>query len=107
MDAWRKHFVLEENMLEVDCSVITPEPVSKTSGHVERFSGSMCKDPAKGEHIRADHLVELVLEGRLASGLQGQTTVVPKLDAATRVEYTEILAKIDDYDGEELGAMIK
>ncbi|KAI8632408.1 hypothetical protein F5Y19DRAFT_462851 [Xylariaceae sp. FL1651] len=29
-DLWRKHFVLEENMLELDCTVITPEPVLKT-----------------------------------------------------------------------------
>lgn len=32
VEAWRRHFVLEENMLELDCSVITPEPVLKTSG---------------------------------------------------------------------------
>lgn len=24
---WRSHFVLEEELLEVDCSVLTPEPV--------------------------------------------------------------------------------
>lgn len=29
IDLWRNHFVLEENMLEVDCSVLTPEPVLK------------------------------------------------------------------------------
>lgn len=28
---WRKHFVLEEAMLEVDCAMLTPEPVLKVS----------------------------------------------------------------------------
>lgn len=32
VESWRRHFVLEENMLELDCTVITPEPVLKTSG---------------------------------------------------------------------------
>ena len=26
---WRRHFVLEEQMLEIDCSILTPEPVFK------------------------------------------------------------------------------
>ena len=50
VDAWRKHFVLEENMLELDCTVITPELVLKTSGHVNKFADWMCKDPIKGRH---------------------------------------------------------
>lgn len=29
INLWRNHFVLEENMLEVDCSVLTPEAVLK------------------------------------------------------------------------------
>ena len=50
VDAWRKHFVLEENMLELDCTVVTPELVLKTSGHVDKFADWMCKDPIKGKH---------------------------------------------------------
>lgn len=38
IDLWRKHFVLEEDMLEVDCTVLTPYEVLKTSGHVDKFS---------------------------------------------------------------------
>jgi glycyl-tRNA synthetase len=52
VNAWRRHFVLEENMLEVDCPAITPEPVLKTSGHVDKFADWMCKDPVKGEEPR-------------------------------------------------------
>lgn len=29
LQAWRQFFVLEEQMLEVDCSILTPEPVLK------------------------------------------------------------------------------
>lgn len=35
VDAWRRHFVLEEDMLEVDCTTLTPEEVFKASGHVD------------------------------------------------------------------------
>ena len=65
VDTWRKHFVLEEDMLEVDCTMLTPHDVLKTSGHVEKFADWMCKDPKTGEIFRADHLVEEVLEARL------------------------------------------
>ena len=47
IDIWRKHFVLEEDMLEVDCSVLTPHEVLKTSGHVDKFADWMCEWPWK------------------------------------------------------------
>ncbi|KAI0402290.1 glycyl-tRNA synthetase 1 [Xylaria palmicola] len=106
VDLWRRHFVLEENMLEVDCTVITPEPVLKTSGHVDKFADWMCRDPAKGEYLRADHLVENVLASRLAGGVNGPSKNGPKLDEATAAEYWNILAKIDNYDGPGLGELI-
>lgn len=65
IDIWRKHFVLEEDMLEVDCTMLTPHDVLKTSGHVDKFADWMCKDPKTGEIFRADHLVEEVIEARL------------------------------------------
>ena len=43
IDIWRKHFILEEDMLEVDCTVLTPHEVLKTSGHVDKFADWMCK----------------------------------------------------------------
>ena len=55
-------------MLEVDCTMLTPEAVLKTSGHVARFSDWMCKDKKTGEIFRADHLVEQVLEDRGEGG---------------------------------------
>ncbi len=125
VDLWRKHFVLEEDMLEVDCTMLTPHEVLKTSGHVDKFADWMCKDPKSGEIFRADHLVEEVLESRLKGDKEarGQKVEVDeekeakkkkklkdakavKLDDAVVKEYEEILAKIDNYDGNELGALI-
>ncbi len=54
IDTWRKHFVLEEDMLEVDCTALTPAEVLKTSGHVDKFADWMCKDPKNGDIIRAE-----------------------------------------------------
>lgn len=34
---WRQHFVQREKMLEVDCSILTPYEVLKTSGHVDKW----------------------------------------------------------------------
>lgn len=126
IDLWRKHFILEEDMLEVDCTVLTPHEVLKTSGHVEKFADWMCKDPKNGDILRADHFVEDVLESRLKGDKEargqkieektedakrakkkakGQEAV--KLDDAVVQEYEEVLAKIDNYNGEQLGELIK
>ena len=97
IDQWRRHFVIEENMLELDCTVITPEPVLRTSGHVDKFADWMCKDPVKGEYLRADHLIEAVLEARLArsrDGPRGSHQSAGKLDQETATEYEDILAQV-------------
>jgi glycyl-tRNA synthetase len=125
VDLWRKHFVLEEDMLEVDCTMLTPEAVLKTSGHVDKFADWMCKDPKSGEIFRADHLVEQVLEARLKADKEARGQIVEvdeakeakkkkktnakieKLDDAMVKEYEETLAKIDNYGGDELGELIK
>ena len=57
--------MLEEDMLELDWTMLTPEEVFKTSRHVDKFADWMCKDPVKGDYLRADHLIENVLEVKL------------------------------------------
>ncbi|KAI1176763.1 hypothetical protein F4777DRAFT_545069 [Nemania sp. FL0916] len=126
LDVWRKHFVLEDNVLEVDCTVLTPHVVFKTSGHVDRFADWMCKDPKTGDIMRADHFVEDTLEARLKgdkeargqassgapkdpkragkSKAKGHTAV--KLDDEVVEEYQSILAKIDNYDDKGLAELI-
>lgn len=63
--AWRNHFILEEEMLELETTIMTLAEVLKTSGHVDKFADWMCKDSKNGEIYRADHLVEGVLEARI------------------------------------------
>lgn len=117
VDLWRKHFVLEEDMMELDCTALTPHDVLKTSGHVDKFSDWMCKDPKNGEIIRADHFVEEILESRLKGDKEARgvkvdeekaeedkaqkkkrkvkgTTAAVKLEDAVVKEYEEILAKV-------------
>ncbi|KAF2087602.1 glycyl-tRNA synthetase [Saccharata proteae CBS 121410] len=124
VDAWRKHFVLEEDMLEVDCTMLTPHEVLKTSGHVDKFADWMCKDPKTGEIFRADHLVEEVLESRLKGDKEARGEKVEdkedpkkkkkkvkeitavKLDDSVIAEYENVLAQIDNYNGEELGQLM-
>ncbi|KAJ5080979.1 hypothetical protein N7456_013689 [Penicillium angulare] len=125
-DLWRKHFVLEEDMLEVDTTMLTPHEILKTSGHVDKFADWMCKDPKTGEIFRADHLVEEVLEARLKGDKEarGQKVEVDeekeakkkkkgkgekkavKLEDAVVKEYEETLAQIDNFGGPELEAII-
>lgn len=54
---WRQHFVVEEGMLELEASCLTPEVVLKASGHVDKFSDLMVKDVETGDCYRADHLL--------------------------------------------------
>lgn len=35
---WRQHFVLDEGMLEIETTTLTPDIVLRTSGHVEKVS---------------------------------------------------------------------
>ena len=41
---WREHFILEENLLEISGTCLTPEIVLKTSGHVDKFTDYAVKD---------------------------------------------------------------
>jgi glycyl-tRNA synthetase len=130
LDAWRKHYIIEEDMLELDTTIMTLSEVLKTSGHVDKFADWMVKDVKNGEIYRADHLVEAVIESRLkgdkeARGIKEdpnagkeedekkkkkkskvKTTAV-KLDDEVVAEYESTLAQIDNYTGAELGALIK
>jgi glycyl-tRNA synthetase (class II) len=36
IDAWRKHYIIEEDMLELDTTIMTLGEVLKTSGHVDK-----------------------------------------------------------------------
>ena len=112
MAEWRKHFIIEEHMLELDTTIMTPAPVFETSGHVARFADWMVKDIKTGDVLRADHLVKNVLEARLAGDQEarGQAAAPPtddkkkkkktakatviKLEDVVVKEYETILAQV-------------
>ncbi|OIT06599.1 PREDICTED: glycine--tRNA ligase, mitochondrial 1-like [Nicotiana attenuata] len=96
---WRQHFVLEENMLEVDCPCVTPEVVLKASGHVDKFTDLMVKDEKTGTCYRADHLLKDFCKDKLERD--------PNLPAEKAAEFRHVLAVLDDLSAEELGAKIK
>lgn len=58
LNVWRQHFVVEDSMLQIECSNLMPEIVLKTSGHVDKFTDLMVKDNKTGECYRADKLIE-------------------------------------------------
>lgn len=129
VDTWRKHFILEEDMLEVDTTMLTPHEVLKTSGHVDKFADWMCRDLNTGEIFRADHLVEEVLEARLKGDKAARGEAIggeeeedadkkkrkkkvkeikhEKLDDAVVAEYQSVLNQIDGFSGEDLGRLIR
>jgi glycyl-tRNA synthetase len=114
LNEWRKHFIIEESMLEVDTTIMTPAPVFETSGHVARFADWMVKDTKTGDVLRADHLVEGVLEARLKGDKEARgenaaevadvekdkkkkkkvKSVAVKLEDAVVAEYEAVLAQV-------------
>lgn len=98
LSAWRSFFVLEEQMLEVDCSILTPEPVLKASGHVDRFADLMVKDVKSGECYRLDHLIKAHLE-KIATD--------KKTDEQTKAECQDIVVKLDGMTKDEMAAVMK
>ncbi|KAL1361337.1 hypothetical protein HN51_068257 [Arachis hypogaea] len=96
---WRQHFVLEENMLEVDCPSVTPEVVLKASGHVDKFTDLMVKDEKTGTCYRADHLLKDFCNDKLQKDLT--------MSSEKAAELKHVLATLDDLSAEALGAKIK
>jgi len=94
---WRRHFVLEEHMLEVECSMLTPEPILRASGHVERFADFMVKDLKTGECFRADHLIKDSLTKMLSD---------KKTPPAVKEEAPTLLARLDDLNDTQMDNII-
>ncbi|KAJ3064911.1 Glycine--tRNA ligase 1, mitochondrial [Podochytrium sp. JEL0797] len=119
INIWRNHFVLEEDMLEIETTNLTPEAVLKTSGHVDRFADYMVKDLKTGDIFRADHLVKQVLNARLdtdealATGTFDKKKV-PKgkpmperLAPEVKHEYEMVLEALDNYQGDDLWKLMQ
>ncbi len=75
VNEWRKFFVLKENMLEVNCAIVTPEPVFKASGHLNKFNDFMVLDSITNDAFRVDHLLKSELEQRNSKSLNDHTEI--------------------------------
>ncbi|KAJ3193293.1 Glycine--tRNA ligase 1, mitochondrial [Irineochytrium annulatum] len=116
---WRRHFVLEEDMLEIECTNLTPESVFKTSGHVERFADYMVTDVKTGDIFRADHLVKQILNSRLDVDEQIRTgtfdkktwpkgkAVPTQLEKKVKEDYELVLESLDNYQGDDLWKLMQ
>ncbi|EPY80618.1 glycyl-tRNA synthetase-like protein [Camelus ferus] len=94
IQTWRQHFIQEEQILEIDCTMLTPEPVLKTSGHVDKFADFMVKDVKNGECFRADHLLKAHLQKLMSD---------KKCSAEKKSEMESVLAQLENYGQQELG----
>lgn len=96
---WRHHFVIEENLMEVEDTCIMMHAVLKASGHVDRFNDFMVKDVVdESKFYRADKLLEEIMEEKLAAA---------GLTEAQRVEYTSVKNQADSYSRQEIGAIFQ
>lgn len=94
---WRNHFILHENMLELNATCITPEPVLQASGHCERFVDFKVSDAVNGTSYRADKLLEEALDKEIK--------MAPT--EARKEELNVILNKLDGMKGPELDAVFQ
>ncbi|KAM3860620.1 glycine--tRNA ligase-like [Diretmus argenteus] len=93
LQTWRQHFIQEEQILEIDCTMLTPESVLKTSGHVDKFADYMVKDAKTGECFRADHL----LKAHLKKLMSDEKYSAKKVD-----EMEDVITQMDNYAQQEL-----
>ncbi|KAL3040432.1 hypothetical protein OYC64_011452 [Pagothenia borchgrevinki] len=93
LQVWRQHFIQEEQILEIDCTMLTPETVLKTSGHVDKFADYMVKDVKNGECFRADHLLKAHLQKLMSD---------KKCSAVKKAEMEEVTTQMDNYTQQEL-----
>lgn len=102
LDTWRKHFILNENMLEMECTCLTPESVLKTSGHVDRFTDLMVRDTESGECFRADKQLEDAIDTLIENNptmpseeQEDHLRIQRQADAFSPTEIDEMLIKYD------------
>lgn len=63
INLWRKHFLFEEEIYEVETSILTIPAILKASGHLDRFFDYVIYDKDNKCH-RADHLAKEYLKSK-------------------------------------------
>ena len=95
---WREHFILEENLLEISATCLTPEVVLKTSGHVDKFTDYAVKDVKTGQCFRADKLIKEWV---------GKETKKKKVSEERVKELEELAARCDNFEEKEIDEAIQ
>ena len=95
---WREHFILEENLLEISGTCITPEIVLKTSGHVDKFTDYAVKDIKNGQCFRADKLIKEWIEIEKKK---------KKISEERIKELDTLYIKVDNFDENEIDETIE
>lgn len=114
---WRHHFIVQENMLELEATCLTPEAVLKASGHVDKFSDLMVRDSVvptecfRADHLLRDHL-DALLEGKptgpAPAGKKAKKAPKPEpLSPERRTEITALRERIDEVDQAEMDERIE
>jgi len=86
------------NMLEMECTCLTPEPVLKTSGHVDRFTDLMVKDTETGECFRADKLLEDAIDSLIDNN--------PTMSTEEKEDHLRIQRQADAFTPEEIDELL-
>lgn len=97
---WRDHFVLEEDMLEINATCLTPEVVLKASGHVDRFSDYIVKDKKTNAGFRADKLLIEFIEKQLekqknADKIKELKQIMNHAETYSKAEMSEVFKKLN------------
>lgn len=92
-DLWRRHFILEEDMLELSGTNLTPEIVLEASGHVAKFSDFMVRDTTTDRCYRADKYLIENMDKLLKKA---------EVTAEQQEEFERIKSKADTYSPQEL-----
>lgn len=97
ISAWRQHFVVEEGMLELEGSCLTPAPVLKASGHVDKFHDLLVRDVENDECFRADHLLADTLNKLISDS---------NIPESNRLEMTALRERLDELNQTEMDEAI-
>ena len=92
-ELWRRHFILEEDMLELSGTNLTPEVVLEASGHVEKFSDFMVLDTVNERCYRADKYLNESLKKIKAK---------PETSEELRNELDQVMSVVDTFKAKEL-----
>ncbi len=97
VNVWRKFFVINDQMHEVDCSILTPEIALKASGHLAKFSDIMVKDSKTNTPFRVDHLLKDEIQ-KLVNSNTNPNSVKELKTVLKKIENSEItdLGDIDE-----------